>query len=152
MKSIYTLSFLFVLGLVSCGKDLNTNQIQSRLLGSWDIDHVEFKDKGSLIKKDVTGNWSDYRLTFYLDGTLDWIEKSKKDTLFGYWYINESYQYNSNTQNNEVVHKLELTVYDQMVENSRYLLWTDLAITNSKLKAQESDSKGKYFFKLLKID
>lgn len=152
MKNIYLILSLSVLSLVSCGKNLSTNQIESRLLGTWDMDNVEFKDKGSMIKKDVTGNWSDYRLKFYFDGTLDWIVKTQGDTLFGYWYVNESYQYNSNSNQNEVVHKLEITVYDQTVENSRFLLWTDLSITNSKMKAKESESKGKYFFKLRKID
>ncbi len=148
--SILFIAILTVMFISACGKNLSTNQIQSRLIGTWDMDRVEFKDKGTLIKKDVSGNWNKFRLSFFNDGTLNWIDKSVSDTFPGYWYINEKLEWDANNQQNEVVQQLELYVYSADGVDYRYLLWEELSLTSSRFKAQESSVKGKYYYKLVK--
>jgi hypothetical protein len=154
MRTILLSSFFFTafLLLSACGKGLNTNQIQDRLIGTWEIDRVEFKDKGTIGRKDVSSNWINYETTFFNDGTLEWIDRSTQDTLLGYWYVDQTINWDPNSQSNEVVQLLELYVYDNFSANYRYMKWEEIGITSSTLRAQELKDQGRYYFKWKNID
>lgn len=149
MTRFILISILALVFLVSCGKNLSTNQIEDRLLGKWRFDNVEFRDKGTMFKKDVTGNWVNYGMEFFYDGTFYFTENKSNliDTLAGYWYVNESYEWDSNTESNDLVQILELYIYGAEGE-VKTMRWENLAITSSKLRSQEKTGQGRYFYKL----
>lgn len=149
MTRFYLFSILILVFLASCGKNLSTNQIEDRLLGKWRFDNVEFRDKGTMFKKDVTGNWVNYGMEFFYDGTLYFTETKSSviDTMAGYWYVNESYEWNSNSESNELIQKLELYIYGAEGD-VKTMYWEELGITKSKLKSEEKSTKGRYFYKL----
>lgn len=151
MTRFFLFACLSTLIIASCGKNLSTNQIEDRLLGKWRFDNVEFRDKGTMCKKDVTGNWVNYGMEFFYDGTLEFTQtnSSSIDTMLGYWYVNESYEWNSNNESNELIQSLELYIYGAN-EELKFMNWEELALTKSKLKGEEKTAKGRYFYKLVR--
>lgn len=148
MKQYYFSALcLFLLFLSSCNGNLKVSEVQERLLGKWYFEGVEFRDKGTTFRKDVSGNWNSYSVDFFYDGTLEWIDLSTNDTLTGLWYVIEDLEYNPGTQSSSRVSKLDFYLYSDAYD-VRYMRWEYLVISKEKFKAQEEAEKGRYFYKL----
>lgn len=148
MKRILFFAFcLSLLFLSSCNGNLKVSEVQKRLLGKWHFENVEFRDKGTMFRKDISSNWTSYSVEFFYDGSLEWIDLSTNDTLTGLWYVIEDLEYNSGTKSHTKVSKLDFYLYSANYD-VRYMRWEYLVINDEKFKAQEDAKKGRYFYKL----
>ena len=148
MKRFYFSALcLFLVFLSSCNGNLKVSEVQERLLGKWYFEGVEFRDKGTMIRKDVSSNWNSYSLEFFYDGILEWIDISKNDTLTGLWYVIEVVEYSASSQSSTRVSKLDFYLYSNDYD-VRYMRWEYMVINKEKFKAQEDAEKGRYFYKL----
>lgn len=138
---------ILILLLYSCNGNLEASEVQNRIQGKWYFSEVEFRDKGSLIKKDVSANWTNFAINFFYDGSLELIDLEQNDTLTGLWYVIEDTEYNSGTKSYTKVSKLDLYIYSD-VYDVRYMRWEYLVINNEKFKAQEEADIGRYFYQL----
>ena len=67
MKASYFINFSIILLLLltnSCNKDLPIETVERRILGTWKVEKVKMKSKGTTCYKDVTSNFTRYSMNF----------------------------------------------------------------------------------------
>ena len=134
----------------SCnGSTTSTETMEARLIGdTWSFDDVCFNPKGATPSSDVTENWDQYRINFFQDYTLDWVDTDAQDTLPGFWYVYEDYEWDAEDQQSELVQTLEITVYEPGGNGERYIVWEDPYVGTKRIKARQKTGTGTYKFDL----
>lgn len=145
----YYIFLLAILVISGCGKDLPYDTLHSRVIGTWYTDEVTFREKGSLICKDVTANWDQYKYIFNEDESFMLVNHETGEFYDGYWYINEYYTSSSSNTSNKN-QELIFVVFDENLENYVEYVLLDPGVTSSKLKGRRKANNGTYKYTLKK--
>lgn len=83
-------TFLFVLAsflfLSSCSIQDRVANREDRLIGTWVIDRATFDEDGALFNKNVTGEFRGDEITFFRDGTVEYVDADGR-FFSGPWFI-----------------------------------------------------------------
>lgn len=151
MKPIYLLSFIsFILlfSLPGCVAGGSSANVEEKIMGTWKFTEVGFRPTGNSFYSDYSDGYQGSTITFKEGGILEAYDKDLDTTASGYWYIDSYEEYDEDNSNTTVFYMVgtldipELDIYEN-------LLWDELEVSNSKIKAIEKDKdNGRYKYKL----
>ena len=153
MKASYFINFSIILLLLltnSCNKDLPIETVERRILGTWKVEKVKMKSKGTTCYKDVTSNFTRYSMNFDNNGILSYFDSETSIIYDGYWYIWEIDEWDSQKEEYVTTQTIESSIYDTVLDTSRIMTWNDISISNKKLKFIENRNGIKYKYTLVK--
>lgn len=132
----------------SCNKSISYESLHEKVIGSWSVAEVTFRQEGTMQRKDVTENWDQYTFTFNYDETCNIHDSDTGIDYPGYWYIDQ--YWTGSDDDAERKQDLVFQVFDLNSENDRTFRWKEAYANNRKLQARETKNDGVYKFKLMK--
>jgi len=149
MKNLF---FLFLLiSMASCQKEGKLTYTEKRLIGSWFYTDVDFMERWSLKKDDVTNDYFGDILTFKNDFSFMYEDSDAGLVFEGVWQVNQVSTYNSGSNSSSMVETLIASYKNTVTGEIIQLVWDDLWVNKTHIRSNNSDKEGHYTFELKKF-
>lgn len=152
MKPFYFLLILAsasLLSLSACTASGSVSNVEAKIIGTWEFDEVKFQPDGKFSYSDYSNGFQGSTVTFKEGGILEAYDNDLDTTASGFWYIDYYEEYDTDGDTRKTIYYMVGTLDIPELNIYTDLLWDELSVSNSTLKAIEEDKKdGDFKYKL----
>ncbi len=142
IRLVGILCLLLVGILSSCQKEGALNYTERRVVGTWEFERVNFTERWSINRENITSEFDDIEITFNADFTAEYEDVSTGVMDKGVWEI-------VNVQADDcATNNLFMSFSNSEEERHFQMVLENIWVTKKRLNGRGEDDAGRYEYRL----
>ncbi len=150
MKRLALLCSISIFLFTACSDNARLNRKEDRLIGFWEFEKATFKEDGALFRDNITDDFEGDVLEFYSNYEAVYDDVSAGILFFGDWEL--ILDRDSFDGEEDVEFFLDMRFFDEFNRPAFDYFTSVTTLTNNRLELIASNPRGRFTFKLRRIE